>query len=153
MPAATDLKWRSPSAVPALAITRTAQSEAAVPTPTRMRLLRCTRQLKDTRSLSLSLCCALLCSGARGMGSPHPPLCRAAPSRHFERMGLAIHLQFRGMAGAPSAERNKDSKPVRSGTTHQHDHNVCFRATLAFSLCVGVCPETAGAPTQPTLPA
>ena len=54
-------------------------------------------------SLSLSPSLPLLlCSGARRMGRPHPPLCRAAPSRHFERMGLAIHLQFRGVAGAPS---------------------------------------------------
>ena len=53
--------------------------------------------LSIVRSLSLSLfflsLFALLCSGARRMGRPHPPLSRAAPSRHFDRMGLALQKE------------------------------------------------------------
>ena len=38
---------------------------------------------RESASLSLSLF-ALLCSGARGAGSPYPPLTGAAPARHFD---------------------------------------------------------------------
>ena len=64
--------------------------------------------LSHSPSLSLSLF-ALLCSGARRMGRPHPPLSRAAPSRHFERMGLA--LQFKELVERRVPCFNESSKP------------------------------------------
>ena len=86
---------------------------------------------------------ALLCSGARGMGSPHPPLCRAAPSRHFERMGLALQRKVSRRGWCPVCKHNTQPQVEFPGSPE------------ALLLCGRVPPVGAGAPctlTPPFLP-
>ena len=77
------------------------------------------------------------------MGSPHPPLCRAAPSRHFERMGLALQRKVSRRGWCPVCKHNTQPQVEFPGSPE------------APLLCGRVPPVGAGAPctlTPPFLP-
>ena len=106
----------------------------------------CTSRTADLL-LMRCLFLSLLCSGARRMGRPHPPLCRAAPSRHFERMGLA--LQYKGFwrGGCPVFKHERETRnnavqvssttPVSFPGSPQHSLTLLGMCPLCWGWCPG----------------
>ena len=64
-----------------------------------------TRTQLHVQTLFLSLPLSLLCSGARRMGRPHPPLCRAAP-------GYTFAVSWSG--GCPLCKHGTKTEPTQT---------------------------------------